>query len=334
MTLRTLTRRSLRFHARSHLGVLLGAIIGSAALIGALVVGDSVRASLRERALSRLGWVNIAMASGDHFFSKRLIQELVSYRLRALMPSNSAVALQLPASARTPDGTSRANQVNLFGVYGGFGEDDSMLSHISSNGLILNEALAAQLRAKIGDEILLRIQKSSGPSREVAVGPRNNASVSFRLNVQGIASANEMGDFSLRASQLPPLNAFMRIDELGEQANLVDKANLLLLGPMNEGRISELGKALMESRGLKRDLLLKWLTLKSKLGLRINFGATAPMATTKQLDFANSVLKREPSLSLFGFNLRASERLAELSFDRNESSSNPRLLQWPTRSIR
>src|SRR5262245_44153767 len=100
MTLRTLIRRSLRFHARSHLGVLLGAIIGSAALVGALVVGDSVRASLRERALSRLGWVTIAMASGDRFFASNLA-EIPSGVERATS------ALQIPGSLLRPDGSAR-----------------------------------------------------------------------------------------------------------------------------------------------------------------------------------------------------------------------------------
>jgi hypothetical protein len=40
MNFGTLILRSLRFHARSHLGTLLGATIGSAILIGALAVGD------------------------------------------------------------------------------------------------------------------------------------------------------------------------------------------------------------------------------------------------------------------------------------------------------
>ena len=39
MTFGTLIRRSLRFHWRSHLGVVIGAVIRSAALIGALIVG-------------------------------------------------------------------------------------------------------------------------------------------------------------------------------------------------------------------------------------------------------------------------------------------------------
>ncbi|MBK7998698.1 MAG: hypothetical protein IPK15_08275 [Verrucomicrobia bacterium] len=68
MTLRTLITRSLRFHWRGHLGVLLGAAVGSAALIGALVVGDSVRLSLRELALQRLGWVDAAMTPHDRIF--------------------------------------------------------------------------------------------------------------------------------------------------------------------------------------------------------------------------------------------------------------------------
>jgi hypothetical protein len=61
MTSWKLIVRSLTFHIRSHLGVILGAIIGSAALIGALVVGDSVRGSLHDLALARLGNVTVAL---------------------------------------------------------------------------------------------------------------------------------------------------------------------------------------------------------------------------------------------------------------------------------
>src|SRR6516164_3868144 len=72
MTFWLLVRRSLRFHARTHLGVVLGASIGSAALIGALIVGDSVRGSLVERALSRLGSIDYAISTGDRFFRQDL----------------------------------------------------------------------------------------------------------------------------------------------------------------------------------------------------------------------------------------------------------------------
>lgn len=78
MTLRTLITRSLRFHWRGHLGVLLGAAVGSAALIGALVVGDSVRLSLRELALQRLGNVSFAMETGDRNFRSGIDKVLAS----------------------------------------------------------------------------------------------------------------------------------------------------------------------------------------------------------------------------------------------------------------
>ncbi|HSU55069.1 MAG TPA: hypothetical protein VLT36_13510, partial [Candidatus Dormibacteraeota bacterium] len=114
MTIRTLIRRSLRFHARSHLGVLIGATIGSAALIGALAVGDSVRETLRERALARLGWVHFAMPPQDRFFSTELEKDFL--QLPLLSHSKAAGILQLPGTAARQDGSARANHVNIFGV--------------------------------------------------------------------------------------------------------------------------------------------------------------------------------------------------------------------------
>jgi hypothetical protein len=53
MNLRTLARRSLRHYFRSQLGVLAGVTLAAAVLIGALAVGDSVKGSLKARALLR-----------------------------------------------------------------------------------------------------------------------------------------------------------------------------------------------------------------------------------------------------------------------------------------
>jgi len=69
MTFWTLIRRSFRFHARAHLGAGLGAAIGSAALTGALLVGDSVRETLRQRALQRLANASFALAPVDRLFT-------------------------------------------------------------------------------------------------------------------------------------------------------------------------------------------------------------------------------------------------------------------------
>ncbi|HOX56125.1 MAG TPA: ABC transporter permease [Candidatus Paceibacterota bacterium] len=130
MTLWTLIRRNLRFHARAHLGVVLGAAIGSAALIGALVVGDSVRETLTNMALRRLGKIHFALSAHD-----RLFQTDLRPRLSAAQPPGSirvpsapstyihpfpaspeSSALVLPGIVARQDGAARANRVNVLGV--------------------------------------------------------------------------------------------------------------------------------------------------------------------------------------------------------------------------
>src|SRR5437762_327050 len=75
MHLRTLLRRNLTFHRRGNLAVLLGVAVGTAVLTGALLVGDSLRGSLRDRALRRLEWIEVAMVSG-RFVRQELAQAL------------------------------------------------------------------------------------------------------------------------------------------------------------------------------------------------------------------------------------------------------------------
>src|SRR5262245_17965160 len=67
MSLRRLLFQSLLFHWRGNLAVLLGVAVGTAVLAGALIIGDSLRGSLRERALDQLGWVDQALVAGRFF---------------------------------------------------------------------------------------------------------------------------------------------------------------------------------------------------------------------------------------------------------------------------
>lgn len=281
MNLRTLILRSLRFHWRNHLGVLLGAAVGSAALIGALIVGDSVRGSLRELALQRLGWVDAAMAPADRFFTQELERKLRSADPSLTSPNSTeprdqsgahmVALLHLPGTAARVDGTARANRVNILGVPTDFwphqpharsspsekahsekaefsapqsAEDPSLPASAATTGgpaapgftrvpkgaVVLNEALAAQLRARPGDALVLRVHKPSALSRDVPITPQSDASIALRVKVHAIAPAAQMGNFSLRASQAAPLNAFLNRDDLAEAAGLRGKANAILDG--------------------------------------------------------------------------------------------------------
>src|SRR6267143_766696 len=140
MTLWTLVRRSLRFHARAHLGVVLGAVVGSAALVGALVVGDSVRGSLREMALARLGNVDVALSGGDRCFSDELDLSAPSVQC--------APVLQVLGSVALPDGSARANRVQVLGIDSHLKQLQPSAPGFSGEGLdevVLNAVLAAHL---------------------------------------------------------------------------------------------------------------------------------------------------------------------------------------------
>ena len=240
MTFLTLIRRSLAFRARAHLGVVLGAAVGSAALVGALIVGDSVRASLREMALARLGQTQVALASGDRFFRTELAGQI-----HPTEKSRSVPVMQLAGTAASPDATARANHVQLLGVDAAFwqlAQQPPALSNLPPDAVVLNEPLAQQLKASVGDTILLRVNKPSLLSRDAPVSPQEDYSVALRLKVQAIVSDGQFGRFSLQASQVAPFNAFVNLAQLQEATGQTNRANLLLMGN-RDASVGDLAKA-------------------------------------------------------------------------------------------
>ena len=67
--------RDLLFFRRTHLAVAAGCAVAAAVLTGALLVGDSVRDSLRHLTLERLGGVDYALAA-SRFFDEEVAQRL------------------------------------------------------------------------------------------------------------------------------------------------------------------------------------------------------------------------------------------------------------------
>ena len=71
-----LVLRNLRFYWRTNLAVVAAVIAGTAVIGGALVVGDSVRGSLRQMSLDRLGRIDDVL-TGFRFFREDAAQELI-----------------------------------------------------------------------------------------------------------------------------------------------------------------------------------------------------------------------------------------------------------------
>ena len=248
MTLRDLARRSRRYFWRSHLGLLAGTAVAAAVLVGALVVGDSVRGTLQARVRERLGFgIATAMDIRDRFVTTNLADGM-----RARFPAIGSRALKvgdvlspfwspagelvLPATATRQDGTSRANRVRLHGVTPGFITTLSFRlgsNAPAGNNVWLGEPLARQLQVGIGDSLVFRIHRPGALSREAILSPRDDQSVGLRVRIDRILSSAEGGAFGLHTGSGSPMNAFIAYDTLAVAAGLPGRVNLLLGGPLS-----------------------------------------------------------------------------------------------------
>jgi putative ABC transport system permease protein len=267
MSYLTLIQRSLRFHARAHLGTALGAMVGSAVLIGALIIGDSVRGSLRDMALDRIGNVEFALPSDDRFFQADLAE-----RIAESLDVTALPVLQLAGTAARTDGTARANSIQLLGVTPRFwdlGRSPSQFPALESNDVALNQRLAQHLDVEVGDTILIRFARPSALSREAAISPQDDASLALRLTVRAIPADDQMGRFSLRASQIPPFNAFIAIGWLQELLDLQQRANLLLVSHAQTHTLDALNTTLRDQWQLAdAELELRHLPAQDRFELR------------------------------------------------------------------
>ena len=227
MTPATLVKRSLRHYWQTHLAVAAAAAVATAVLVGALVVGDSVRHSLRARAEARLGDVRQALVTPGRTFRAALADPL-----REKTGSRVAPMLALRGTAETDDGTARANRVRVLGVDPHFWSmaPGAPGPRPDADEIVLNETLAAKLGAAVGDEVLLRIEKPGLLSGDAPLSGDADDSLAVRLTVRAVASAQQFGDFSLQADQLPAANAFVSLRWLQEFVALPDRANTLLIG--------------------------------------------------------------------------------------------------------
>lgn len=225
MTWSRLILRSARYHARSHIGTFLGAAVGTAVLAGALIVGDSVRGSLKEMALKRLGKVDSAIASGDRLFRNELANDLSTQT-----GIETAAALQVLGTAVNPETSTRANKVQIIGVTESFWNlaRKAPQGTLKENNVWLNSRLAQHLQTREGETILLRVPKTSQLSRDAPLAPEEDSTVALRLTVGKILSDEEFGRFSLQANQIPPLNAFVSLPDLQTRIGGTNQANLLL----------------------------------------------------------------------------------------------------------
>lgn len=237
--------RGLRYHWRSHMAVLLGVCVGTAVLTGALLVGDSMRGSLRAMALARLGGIDLAL-SGTRFLSADLPQELQG---PGGCVRQAAGLILLRGSAAAPaTGTTAAN-VQIVGVDHAFGaviapHNRHAVATPADRQIVLNEALARQLDVRAGDDVLLRIGRPATISPESLLGSRDETTATLRGIVATIVPPAAGGDFALRPSPLPPRNAFVSLAWLQRELKQRERVNAIIAAGVVPKRPDDLAACL------------------------------------------------------------------------------------------
>jgi putative ABC transport system permease protein len=237
-------------------------MVSAVVLTGALVIGDSVRYSLKMMVKARLGKTQLALVPQNRFFRAKLADELASELDTVVAP-----VLKLRGLIASDDGARRANRIEVLGVDRRFfevGAAQNPLGDSPNQAIVLNKPLAAKLGVGVGDEVVLRIEKPSLMPREVPLTPDSGLSIAFRLVVKAIAGDSDFGRFSLQANQIAPLNVFLPLQWLQEKLDRSAQANTLLIAADAEdsltiekanralGKCWQLADADLELRRLKR----------------------------------------------------------------------------------
>jgi putative ABC transport system permease protein len=204
MTRTRLLLDSLYYHGRSNLAVGLGAAVGAAVLAGALLVGDSLRGSLRDRADHQLAGYDHALVGG-RFFRQELAEQL---------PGNVEGVILLQGTALS--GEQRVGRVTIIG---------------RGNEVSVSRSLAQSLNLKPGSKLQVSVQKASAIPRSSALAKRDAAAStrSLDLTVEHVlTNADAFDEFTLNPGPSAPMNLIVPLATLQREIEQPKRVNVLL----------------------------------------------------------------------------------------------------------
>ena len=240
--MRKFSWNALKHFWQIHLTVALCTAVATGVLAGALIVGDSVRGSLRNITTERLGAIQHVLLA-DHFFQPDLLKR-----------QNKVGVILLNGTVVAPQTQARASKVNVLGVTDGFftfwGADTAPnLNKIDGqpfNAIVINEALQNELNVQVGDTLLVNMPQAADIHPEFLLGERDasKAIQSLRLIVTDVIPTQNAGRFGLRAHQSLPQNAYISLPVLQNALGQADRVNAVFTSEENAITADELALSL------------------------------------------------------------------------------------------
>ncbi len=231
---------SLRHYRRIHLAVALGVAVATAVLTGALLVGDSVRGSLRDLTLQRLGQIDSVIVAA-HFFREKLAHEvsvsLIPEENTYSPETEPAILLNGTLQSGAGQNTRRATSVSVVGcapTFSALGKGGPT-TPIADGDAAITESLANELNVRPGDEILLKVPVAGAIPADSPLGAKalEKTSKSRRLKVAAVLPPEGLARFGLVPSQQLPRNMFVSLGALQKMLEQPDKVNAIFVATAN-----------------------------------------------------------------------------------------------------
>ena len=230
--------QNLLYFRWANLAVLAGMAVATAVLTGALMVGDSVRGSLRALAVQRLGPVDYALVA-TRFFEQSLGDRIAkSGEQFQVVP---AVIVRGGASGES-GGPGESGQRRTAGVQiAALGGDAGWVPGVSRGGAVVNGALAEELGlgGAGGGTVLLSLPTQQDIPREATLARRSRqqALSGMRVTAETVVAEPGMASmFSLEGSQRTTRNAWVNLAQLQSAIEQPGRVNALLVHDKVPGR--------------------------------------------------------------------------------------------------
>jgi ABC-type lipoprotein release transport system permease subunit len=256
-----LIRRGLSYYWRTHLAVVLGVATAVAVLAGALLVGASVRGSLRGLVLDRLGRTDDVVASAT-FFTERLAERIAADPAFEAGHEALTPLVMARAMVTAQESGRRVGNVAVYGVDDRFWRFHGLarqgpegrtafVSPALARDLHLDRASAADDPAAgtdasgraapatdgasaAGTTLLVRVQRPTDVPLESLHGRKDQISRSLRVTVADVLPREALGEFSLEPTQADVRAVFVPLADLQRELEIEGRVNTLLASRREE----------------------------------------------------------------------------------------------------
>ena len=331
-----LLKRGLAYYWQTNLVVVLGVATAVAVLAGALLIGASVRGSLRDLVSQRLGNTDHIVTSTG-FFREQLATEL-----------GGAPMIVLEGVVEHQPSHRRAGGVKVYGVderwwqFHGLGK--AVLGAPQGREVLISDGLANELGAQTDDSLLLRLERQSDIPLESLHGRKDDPGKTILFNRVFTVSSGQLGEFSLQPQQGVVRAMFVSLKFLQRELEQRQKINTILVGQQPSLAQTQ---ALLRDKATLEDLGFELRTLDNSLSLESNsnlMGDNIGVAASKAAEAAS--LDTFPVFSYLANSISAGDRTIPYSLvtavgrkmldDLGEQShfKNPIILnEWAAREL-